>query len=113
MSYYYCKDCDQTIQRPSNEKYLKSNCSTSNNDVLLKRVDNAGLKPIVKSKPIATKGSQMPKDLVEKIVQEIKAQHDRRYGSKMKDGRYVPMRNTYKTEHLYDDMVFILNHIHF
>ena len=56
----------------------------------------------------------LPKEVVSKIINELKIQHKRKHGEKMKSDKsgYEPKSKTYKTEYLYDDLEFILNHIH-
>jgi hypothetical protein len=67
---------------------------------------------------IADKNSYDPKRalpplLIKKIVAELKKQH-RKYGEKMRADKmgYEPTTKAYKTENLYGDLEFILNHLH-
>ena len=55
----------------------------------------------------------LPKLLIKKIVAELKTKH-RYYGEKMRADKmgYEPTTKSYKTENLYGDLEFILNHIH-
>lgn len=62
---------------------------------------------------VLTTKTQLTKPLVQTIIADMKSQHLKRYGLKMVDkAKYRPMRNTYKIEHLWDDLEFTLNHIH-
>jgi hypothetical protein len=57
---------------------------------------------------------KLPSALVKKAILELKKEHRKRYGEKMKaDGSgYEPKSKSYKVDCLYDDLEFVLNHIH-
>lgn len=79
----------------------------TNNSALNNSIITATQKNNDSSKPL-------PKEVVSKIINELKIQHRRKHGEKMKADKsgYEPKSKTYKTEYLYDDLEFILNHIH-
>lgn len=59
----------------------------------------------------------LDKELVQKIIAGLKAEHKRRYGERLVVGQdnkctYVPKVMSYKLIHLYDDLEFALNHLH-